>query len=322
MSFKRYRASEQAILTTILYSDIFSFPVTKDELWKFLISPQKITRKEFDKALHSLAQQITFQDNYFCLKGKEKSIVQRKKNLTAVEQKMQRALWITQRLSRIPSLLFIGISGGLAVGNATKNDDIDLVIIVKKNTLFQSRLLVLIVLEILGVRRSRNQKYPANTICVNLLFDETQLGWFAKQQDIYTAREVGQMVPLFERKGIYKKFLSANSWISDFLPNIKMSSLQKQRFLWIPDSHKGTSFYKGSVAVRDDSVKVKFLELLFVNTFFELLSRQLQVRFMNRHRTNEIIKNSILAFHPYDYRIKTLKQLRLKMRQFGLLTKI
>lgn len=310
MRFRKYTASEQAILTTILYSDIFSFPLTKDELWRFLIAPQKISRKEFDKALHSLAQQITFQDNYFCLKGKEKSIAQRKQNLVVVKQKMQRAVWITQKLSRIPSLLFIGISGGLAVGNATKDDDIDLVIIVKKNTLFQSRLLVLIILEVLGMRRSRNQKYPANTICVNLLFDETQLSWFARQKDIYIAREVGQIVPLFEREDIYKKFLLANSWISDFLPNIKTSSLRKQGSLWISDQ------------VRDDSVKVKFLELLFVNTFFELLSRQLQVSFMNRHRTNEIIKKSILAFHPYDYRIKTLKQLRLKMRQFGLLTKI
>lgn len=309
MSFKRYRVSEQAILTTILYSDIFSFPLTKDELWRLLIAPQKISRKEFDNALLSIAQQITFKDNYFCIKGKEKFITERKKNLTAVEQKMQRAFWITQKLSRIPSLLFIGISGGLAVGNATKDDDIDLVIIVKKNTLFQSRLLVLIILEVLGMRRSRNQKYPANTICVNLLLDETELEWFAKHKDIYIAREVGQIVPLFEREDTYKRFLLANNWITQYLPNYSLSSLRI-------NTGKDFRFQRNGGFIE------RLVSKLFFNAFFELLSRQLQVSFMNRHRTNEIIKNSILAFHPYDYRIKTLKQLRLKMRQFGLLTKI
>ena len=232
---------------------------------------------------------------------------------------MQRARFVAEKLSHIPSILFIGISGGLAVGNVTKNDDIDFVIIVKKNTLFVSRLLVLFILQSLGVRRFRNQKNTADTVCVNLLFDETVFSWFKNNQDVYLAREIAQIVPLFERNNMYYQFLLSNRWIKKFLPNVSKSSLLKQGS-GIPHSHKGTSFYEGSVAVRDDS-KIKFLKMVFINPFFEMLSKMLQVGWMKRHRTSEIIDKHVLAFHPFDYRAETLRQLRLKTRQFGLLTK-
>jgi hypothetical protein len=302
MSFKKYTTSEQAILTTLLYSDIFSFPITKDELWKFLIAPQKIAKTDFERSLRQLTEYISFQDGYFCLKGKEKYIAKRKQNGTEVEKKMQRTLSVTKKLSRIPSLMFVGISGGLAVGNVTKDDDIDLVIIVKKNTLFVSRFLIVIFLEMLGVRRSRNQKHTSDTICVNLLFDETFLGWFTHHQDIYTAREIGQIIPLFERDNTYKRFIQANNWIKQFLPNC--------------------GYARPAIAKNFERAILTYPGIAICNPVFERFLRQLQLLVIKRHRTNEIIENHLLAFHPYDYRIKTLRQLRLKMRQFGLLTKI
>jgi hypothetical protein len=300
-SSKKFTSAQQAILTTVLYSDIFSFPLTKEELWKFLIARKKISRAEFEKSLRSLSKIIVSQNNYYCLSGREDSIAKRIRNIPEVEKKMHRAGLIAEKLSQIPSIVFIGISGGLAVGNAQQDDDIDLVIITKKNTLFVSRLLVLSLLQQLGVRRTRKQKDTADMICVNLLFDETALSWFGNFQDIYTAREIAQMVPIFERDNTYQKFLLANSWIESFLPNIALSSLQKQ-----------------GVSKKRESRFSK----LFLNLFFESLTRFLQMSMMKRHRSIETVSKHVLAFHPYDYRIKTLEQLKLKMHQLGLLTKI
>jgi len=312
MSFKKYTSSQQAILTTLLYSDIFSFPLKKDEFWFFLISNKKVTSQGFDRGLNSLKKLIVYKSGFYCLKGREEIITRRRKNYPEFEQKMRRALWVTQKLSRIPSLLFVGISGGLAVGNVTKDDDIDLVVIVKENTLFMSRFLVLIALEIIGVRRSRNQQYTSDTICVNLLFDETALGWFAKHKDMYTAREIGQIVALFDRNNTYKRFIHANKWIGEFLPNVVSSEVDFNH-----PGKRSAPRIKRFWTSQNDGFGVKLL----INPFFEKFSRWLQLSIIKRHRTNEIIENHILAFHPNDYRIKTLKQLRLKMRQFGLLTK-
>jgi len=291
----------RAILTTILYSDIFHFPLTREELWHFLIAKEEISRRAFDSSLPLLKEYIAHTDNYYCLIGREEIITKRKKNRAEVAKKMQQVCLIAGKLSAIPSLLFIGITGGLAAGNVTQDDDIDLVIIVKKNTLFLSRFLILSVLESLGVRRFRNQKNTADTICVNLLFDETALAWFENFQDIYTAREIAQIFPLFERNSTYHRFLAANSWIHQFLPNL--------------------TYHRPVVSKMQEKGIAKFGTFFVSNFLLETFFRLLQMSSMKKHQTRETITKHILAFHPIDYRVKTLRQLRLKMRQFGLLTK-
>ena len=174
------------------------------------------------------------------------------------------------------------------------------VVITKKNTLFTTRFLLLLILQILGVRRSRNQKETADTICLNLLFDETAINWFSDKQDIYTAREISQLLPLFERNDTYRRFLLSNKWIKKYLPNIFYS--RSSNF----DSKKSNGI---------------FFSKIIINPFVETISRVLQMSLIKRHQTREIVTKHVLAFHPNDYRVFVLDQLRLKMRQFGLLTK-
>lgn len=306
----KYTPAEIAILTTIIYSDIFSFPLSAKELWKFLIYENRITHEEFNNGL-SILKQLTFKDGYYALKSRERIISKRKKNLSEVTKKIRLAQKIAQKLSVIPSVLFIGISGGLAAGNANSRDDIDIMIIVKKNTLFTSRVLILILLEIFGVRRFRKQKDTADTICVNLIFDETEIEWFKDKKDVYTAREIAQIIPLFEKNNMYGRFFNANLWIRQFLPNIsytKLTSLPQKR------SHNTYLFNF------DNILFVKFFKLLLFNSLTESFLRFLQMSFMKGHQSNEIITNHFLAFHPFNYRIFVLEKLRLKMRQLGLLT--
>jgi predicted nucleotidyltransferase len=302
MRSKKYSVSEQAILTTILYSDIFSFPLKKDEIWSFLICEKKVSPHIFNAALLSLRKQVIYIDGFFCLKGREEIIAKRKKNSKEMMKKRKRAEQVAEKLAQIPSILFIGVSGGLASGNVAKDDDIDLVIIVKKDTVFTTRLLIICVLEFLGVRRSRNQEQTADTICVNLLFDEAALDWSHFRQDVYTAREIAQIIPVFERNDMYLRFITSNKWIKQFLPNVKFAN---KNLLQIA-SHV---FLTGIVWI-------------ILNPVSESLSRRLQMRYMNPHRTTEVVSKHFLAFHPNDYRTQTLRRLRLKMRQFGLLTNI
>lgn len=290
-----------AILTTLLYSDIFSFPLSEEELWHFLMTEKKVTRDAFANALTSLKKQIVSVDGFFCLHGREEIIVRRKKNSLERKKKMQRAQFVATKIAHIPSILFIGISGGLASGNVSQRDDIDFVIITKKNTLFISRFLILVFLQLLGARRFRNQKDAADTICVNLLFDETVLDWFADKQDVYTAREIAQIVPLFEREKVYLHFIRSNRWIKNFLPN--------------------AAYQKAIMGNSDNNVFVSFVYRIVFTSFFETICRVLQQMWMRRHQTREIITNHFLAFHPKNYRVKILEQLRIKSQQYGLLTK-
>lgn len=297
-----------AILQTLIYSDIFAFPLTQEELWHFLLSKKKISRKIFEQTLALLSSshgEVVSQNGMYCLRGREKIIAKRRITSEESKKKLSLARSVAANLAYIPTISFIGISGGVAMGNATKDDDIDFFIITKKKSLFMTRLLVLALLELLNVRRARTDIDVANKICVNLLMDETHLTWPQEKQDIYIAHEIVQIVPVFERKGMYQQFLTANSWVQQFFPNV----FEQKR---LPLGNKWQRNY----------YSLSFLSMLFRLLQFEKLVNTWQKRVMKKHQTNETISDTLLAFHPFDYRSKTLEDMRLKMRQLGLLTNI
>lgn len=303
--------SEKAILKTLAYSDIFNFPLTKDEIWKFLISDKKVSRTSFEKALNLLSRSnnsarrvtgICLVDNYFCLDGQEATVVERVANAEYVEKKLKIAAKAAGYLSCIPSILFIGISGGLAMGDANKGDDIDFFVITKKNTIFKTRLFILCMLQLLGFRRKRLEKNPTNKICVNFLIDEKKLYFPPDKHDVYIAHEIVQIKPLFERDNTFSKFLKVNEWIRNFLPN--------------------------SIGIKSEiNQRVKINKILqFICSMIDFLSvegvwRYIQIAYMKNHMREEVVTKHTMAFNPNDYRVYTLRKLRLKLRELGLLTK-
>lgn len=300
-----FSSIEQSILTTILYSDIFHFPLTREELWRFLVSNKEITRKEFTDALIRLEGKIAQSDGYYFLPGNEAIVYERKQHMPEVKKKLQIAKNAAFYLSHIPTIKFIGISGGLALENAGKDDDIDLFIIVKKGTLFTTRFWILALLEWKGLRRRRGEKNPSDKICVNLLIDETRLLWPAKKRDLYIAHEIAQIKPLFERGGSYQKFMESNAWIRRFLPN---SQAEKPIFL-------------------GNNWSTNYMVLQVVGFFlslrpFESFMKKVQKHYMKKHRTTEIVTQTLLALHPNDYRVSTLTILRTKCEKLGLLTNL
>src|SRR5258706_253206 len=98
------QSDEQAILKTFLYSDIFDFPLTRDELWRFLISDKKMSKESFDTSLQGLSGMIVFKNGFYSLKGKEHNILKRKKNGKEVHKKMQIARKAAYYLSFIPTV--------------------------------------------------------------------------------------------------------------------------------------------------------------------------------------------------------------------------
>lgn len=302
-SNKSFSDTEKAILTTILYSDIFHFPLTSEELWKFLISSKSITKQAFSHTLQALDKNIFSKDGYYCLPDNESIIEQRKKQQAEVRKKMHIAKRAAFYLSHIPTIKFIGITGGLALENAAKDDDIDFFIIVKKGTLFTTRLWILALLEWRGMRRKRGEKHPADKICVNLLLDETRLSWPLKRRDLYTAHEIAQIKPLFDRNNTYQKFMESNGWIKTFLPNC----LDERYIFW------------GTARVADYYL-LRFVGFFLSLSPFEALLRRLQQDYMKKHKTTETVTKTLLALHPNDYRVNTLTILRSKCEKLGLLT--
>lgn len=206
---------KQAIISTLIYADIFNFPLTKKEIKKRLIAPAV---GDFDKSLKELEKKKTIKgkDGYYFLYGRERIIGLRKKREKEAEKKMKKAEEIADLLKLIPTLKFIGVTGNVAADNCRQSDDIDLFIISSKNWLWTTRFLVTVFLILVGAKRRVTDKNFADKICLNLFMDENHLGYPVK--NLFVAYEIIQVRPVFDRGGVFKSFLKANSWVKNYLP--------------------------------------------------------------------------------------------------------
>lgn len=115
----------------------------------------------------------------------------------------------------------VAVTGNLAMDNAEKNDDIDLLIVTARKRLWLTRLLTNFLVEIVANRRRPNDKEVKDKICLNMFLTEDHLKIPLKEQNLFTAHEVCQLKLLWQRKNSYQKFIQKNLWSQKFLPNWK-----------------------------------------------------------------------------------------------------
>lgn len=280
---------DKAILRTLIYADIFDYPMLPGEIHKWLIE-KEASIEQVEKALKKLkkaerssssSRKIVEKNGMFFL-WKRQQLVQKRLAKEIVSQNFyQKALWVSRVLKVVPWIRLIGISGSLAMRNADQDSDIDLFIITRPKRVWLSRLASSLLLDLWGVRRHRedNDQNSAGKICLNLFISENDLE--QKQQDLYIAHEVLQMKVLWERKNCYRRFLEANNWAKQFLPNwIGISGVERK-------VEEGMEINKDTVA----SAMVDGVEKLV---------EWLQRRYMGRLSGDETVSDNALYFHPQD----------------------
>lgn len=289
----------KSILKTLAYADIFDSLLTEGEIWQFLISDIKVSKQEVGQAIKKL-KIIESKKGFYCLEKRTGIIEKRIKRKIYSEKKIYIAQRVSTYLSYLPTVYLIGVSGGLAVANADEKDDIDFFVVAKKNTLWLTRFLALLILEILGVRRKRKEMLVSDKICLNMLLDERNLFLPKEQQNLYTAHEVLQMMPLFERSNTYQKFLQANVWVGKFLPNAITGIRNKESK--IMEEKKNPLFI------------IRYSLLIL-----EFLAKKAQLWYMRKYRSNKMVTDTLIAFYPLDYHKKVLKQFESRLKKYNVL---
>ena len=276
-------ALELAIIRTVSYADIFDYPLTRQELHRWLIDKKATGISTLTK---NIPAQITTDGRYFYLTGRSKIIRCRTKRKEIGQQKLKIAKRIIKYLINIPTITCIAVTGALAMDNAKDDDDIDICVITSSGTVWITRLLTVLMLELLGVRRRPSDTKVAGKVCANMFLDESHLGLPVKERDLFAAHEALQMKPLVWRGDIYKKFLKANEWAKSFLPNAYKFSL----------NHK---------ILAQPSVS-NFIVSLFRR--FELPAKAVQLKYMKKRRSGEVIRDGYVRFHPQDARSWVIKK--------------
>ena len=115
-------------------------------------------------------------------------------------------------IHQFPFVRAVMLSGELSKGIASKNSDIDFVIVTRERRLWISRT-ILILFKKLFLCNSK--KY----FCLNYFVSEDHLN--VGLRNIYSATEIATLKPLSNHTS-YRDYIRANGWIRSFFPNWTM----------------------------------------------------------------------------------------------------
>jgi hypothetical protein len=288
---------ELAMVKSLAYADLFDQALSTAELARYLIDYRLESVEELEAAQYPVSS-IKYQDEVWCLAGREQ-LVELKANQQQIRaQKLAMARRYSWIFRMVPWVKLVCVTGSIAGGSPGADDDIDLLVVTDGHRLWLSRLVVVGLLTLLGRRRKPNDdpQRVNNKLCLNMWLSEDSLA--SPQPDLYVANELAHMVPIVNRDEMYERYIQANEWVENVLPNF-FDSVQR------PAS----------------SVQKKSTRLL--PTLYPLLTpldvwlERWQLRKM-RPRTRERVEDGLLMFHPRDYRSDILQRHQTRLRELGL----
>ena len=300
---------ENAIIETIVYFDIFEYPLRVNEIQRWLWK-SKASLNEIISLLETssfLKEKLSFKDGFFflSLKGKDSSllegkrkdiIIERLKRYRIAEEKYRKARKIIQFLSKIPFVRGIAICNDLGYSNSPEEGDIDLFIITSKNRIWFVRQKIAGFLKIFRLRPGEAKE---NAICPSFFIDEDNLNLknlsaiVPFEDDIHFIYWLCQMTPVFGRDKIWQRFYNENKWAFDLLPN---------NYPFIPNPVR---------RVKANVFQNIFESLLsgFVGDLVEKFCRYVQLKILPKEiklvmnkDNNVVIRNGVLKLHTNDRR--------------------
>ena len=255
-SYESPTGIREAILQTILFSDLFDYPLTLEEIHRDLIAypaSAKSIQKELESEL--LKKEIQFFDCYYFLKGRQNLVslrLQKKDRTKKLLQKYRRTL---RRICSFPFVKAVALTGTIAFENVNGNDDIDLVIIVDGRRTWITYLMLVLFLKVIGKR---------NIMCINYL--EGYSRPTLPEQNFFTAHQIAHLCPI-SGNGEFVHYWQANNWIYDFLPHAGLTGVNDGFF----------NIQKSRVS--------KFLKMMLSNPFFDRLENFVYRNYSKRIRT-------------------------------------
>ncbi|HSD85848.1 MAG TPA: hypothetical protein VLG46_18435 [Anaerolineae bacterium] len=203
-------ALENAILRTLLYSDLFDYPLTPEEIAHYLNGVSS-TADEVRVCLArtpGLADRVIEIEGYFTLRGREALVARRLERAASSARLWRRARRFVRVLRLLPFVRMIAITGALAMNNCVAGDDIDVLIVTAPNRVWLTRVFA-VALVYVG-------KFCGDTLCPNYVISEHALT--LERRTLFVAHEFAQMVPMYG-PCVYERMCTANRWIQTLLPN-------------------------------------------------------------------------------------------------------
>lgn len=291
---------QKSIIDTLAYFDLADFPLTKEELYGWLWQPPAVSYSDYLAVLEKIKLGSKF--GYYFLAEQEKTVEERRRKFLISEEKLKIARRAIKIIKSVPFLRAVFVCNTVGSQQADENSDIDFFIVTEKNRIWITRLLITFLLELFRLRRSGSR--VKNKVCLSFYVTTESLD-LAKlrvaDDDIHFAYWLNQMLPIFDPENYYLKFIEANSWTKNFLPNIN----QNQLCSYLPKIAESflSKFWK------------KVWEKMWQGKYGDLINNQAKkiqlakMKFSGKsvdrgEEKGVVISDSILKFHEKDTRIE------------------
>jgi hypothetical protein len=200
-----------AILRTVVYADLFDFPLTIPEIHRYLTGSAAPMATIEERLLQDgrLGERMASYTPYWFLTGREE-LVELRREREAYAQVLWPAAWRYGRLvASIPFVRLVAVTGSLSMNNVLRpDDDIDYLIVTRSGRLWLARGAAILVVHL--ARRAGIE------LCPNYVMAEGRL--VLGRPSLYNAHELAQLVPLFGL-GTYRRLYESNPWMTTYLPN-------------------------------------------------------------------------------------------------------
>jgi len=219
-----------AIVETIAFFDLFLFPLTTNEVLKYIkvksnyISVSDILRELVKNNI------ISQKGGLFFLKGREGYVEERKKRYNYSDRKFKIALKMSTIFRFIPWIRLICVANLIGRDNLRNESDIDLFIVSDRNKLWLTRFFSVLIAKALNVRPQKNN--TKDKICLSFFISEEQMDMSLVRkgkEDIYFNYWFLNLAPIYSRENTYADFIKSNSKILDEFPNYFTQEISAKR---------------------------------------------------------------------------------------------
>lgn len=308
--------NERAILATLAYFDLFSYPLTALEVWKWLQCDHQNEAPEFREILHLLhtsqflRERVEEREGYYCLHGRTSCVAVRKERHLLADRKYERVRRAMRLLRFLPFLRGIAVCNSLAYANARDESDIDLLVIAAPGRLWSARLFATGLAALLRWRPTSTK--TRDTICLSFYLAGTPtLKHLALNgSDHYLCYWLDTLLPVYGDAQLFDDLRRQNAWYRDHLPS----------------AYGATSSWRRLVSDSGWSRAVKrTLEVILGHgrgDSFETLARRFQhrrlpntLRRLANKDTRVIVNDKMLKFHENDRRAEFTRRHKLRLQE-------
>ncbi len=279
------------ILEAILYFEIFSYPLTLEEIVK-LSNSKSASVKDIKAAVNSLTQNNYLYkiENFYASQDRNEWVEQRKENNLRAVKYLEKAQQMSRLINKFPFVRAVFVSGSLSKDVMAKKGDIDYFIITKPGRLWVSRGLLILYKKLFLFN---SHEY----FCINYLVDEDHLE--IEEKNRFTATEIITILPMLGQS-YYHEFLAKNDWVKEYYPNYP-----KRSTVDIPLASQ--SSIKGFIEKILNGRLGEGLDRFFMKKFIGFWKRKFKDIDTNRYAIALKSKRNVSKHHPQDFQLKVMK---------------